>query len=201
MTKKQAGNLAVDTLRAKEKRKWQIALRRYVFEEGFSTGYAPYFGLDRVNLRKWLEIQFTAGQSWESFALNWQIGQLIPAHYFNLEAEEELRLCWNFLNLRVEPVQVEKAGQRTDLLFAKIFFSKLYAETQSPSCKKLLQRIEGIEQANPILAEKQSTFLKEHSDYLGMIQNYSSFEFELLNRGRSVEDVNREAEALKKIKI
>jgi hypothetical protein len=48
-------------LKFREKRKWQIALRRYVIEKNNCITYAPYFGLDRENLRKWFEMQFEEG--------------------------------------------------------------------------------------------------------------------------------------------
>ena len=48
-------------LKLREKRRWQIALRRYVIERNISTFYAPYFGLDVENIRIWFEMQFDAG--------------------------------------------------------------------------------------------------------------------------------------------
>ena len=43
-----------ELLAAREKRKWQIALRRYVLDGNPSTRYAPYFGLDIKTLRRFL---------------------------------------------------------------------------------------------------------------------------------------------------
>jgi hypothetical protein len=36
-------------LQFREKRKWQIALRRYILERNKSTYYAPFFGLSIEN--------------------------------------------------------------------------------------------------------------------------------------------------------
>ena len=61
-----------ELLVSREKRKWQIALRRYVLEGNPSTRYAPYFGLDINTLRNWFELQFVEPMSWENFGTKWQ---------------------------------------------------------------------------------------------------------------------------------
>ena len=43
-----------------EKRKWQLAFRRYVLEGTPSEAYAPYFGIDRVQLRKHAQLRVLA---------------------------------------------------------------------------------------------------------------------------------------------
>jgi len=53
-------------LRLREKRKWQLAYRRYVVEQKPSETYGVYFGLDIVMLREWFGLQFTDGISWET---------------------------------------------------------------------------------------------------------------------------------------
>ena len=59
-------------IKFREKRKWQIALRRYVLEKNICVEYAPYFGLDIENMRKWFEYQFKDGIGWDDFAGKWQ---------------------------------------------------------------------------------------------------------------------------------
>ena len=57
----------------REKRKWQIALRRYVLEKNKSSFYAPYFGLGIETFRKWIEVQFDSETNWENFSESWQL--------------------------------------------------------------------------------------------------------------------------------
>lgn len=185
-------------LKFREKRKWQIALRRYVLEKSPRSQYAPYFGLDIQNLRKWFEIQFKDEANWENFGKEWQFDHLIPVTYFDFSNDAELKLCWNFTNLRVENFQRNKdGGNRLDILAAKDFFKELYAKTKYPICKSLLEKILTIEVSEMISTEQQQAFIIENQDYLGQIQNYSSFEFELLNSGRSIEEVKKEIAILK----
>ena len=188
-----------ELLKFREKRKWQINLRRYVIEKSPCPFYAPYFGLDIENIRKWFEYQFTAELNWDSFAKNWQFDHIIPVTYFDYSSEEELRLCWNFTNLRVEPLQYSKdQGNRLDVLGAKLYFADLYRTTGYPVTKALSDKIDRIELSEFLSAEPQRKFLAEHKEYLTHIENYSIFEFELLNTGRSLEDVKKEMDFLKK---
>lgn len=186
-------------IRSREKRKWQINLRRYVIERSPCPPYAPYFGLDIENLRKWFEYQFTKDLDWSNFARNWQFGHIIPVTYFDPAVDAELRLCWNFTNLRAEPLQFNKDwGNRLDVLGAKSYFNELYLKTGYPIAKALRDKIDRIELSEFLSSEPQQRFLAEHREYLGQIEDYSIFEFELLNHGRSVEDVKKEMVFLKK---
>jgi len=186
-------------IKLREKRKWQIALRRYVLEKNPSSFYAPYFGLDIEKMRKWFECQFEKGTSWEGFGKKWQFDHVIPVTYFNFSDDNELKLCWNFINLRVEALQLTKnRGNRVDVLGAKSYFKELFEKTQYKPCKALMEKITQIELSELISTGKQQSFIIEHIEYLKHIENYSSYEFELLNNGRSFEEVQKEIDFLKR---
>ena len=185
--------------RFREKRKWQIALRRYVLERNPCTYYAPYFGLDIENIRKWFEAQFEEGVSWDDFGKRWQFDHLIPVTYFDFSDESELKMCWNFTNIRVENFEKNKnKGNRLDVLSTKHYFNELYLKTGYTPCLNLLQKIEKIESSDIVSSEKQQLFILENKEYLDTIANYSSFEFELINLGRSIEDVKNESAFVKR---
>lgn len=187
-------------LKFREKRKWQINLRRYVLLESPCAEYAPFFGLDIKNLRQWFEFQFKPGYEWDSFGKNWQFDHIIPVTYFDFSNIHELKMCWNFTNLRVEHIKNNKdRGNRLDVLMAKHYFQELFEKTGYGMCKNLLLKIDRIEISELISTEAQQHFINSHIDYLNMIQHYNSFEFELLNAGRSVEEVNKEVGLLKEI--
>jgi hypothetical protein len=187
--------------RFREKRKWQIALRRYVLERNPCTYYAPYFGLDIENMRKWFEIQFGNGLDWSDFGKKWQFDHLVPVTYFDFSDEYELRMCWNFTNLRVEYFKGNKSRRNTpDVLAAKRYFNELYSKTSYVPCLNLLQKIEKIEVSNIVSSGKQELFILENKEYLDTIVGYSTFEFELINLGRSVEDVKNESAFVKRFR-
>lgn len=186
-------------LKFREKRKWQISLRRYVLERHLCVAYAPYFGLDIENMRQWFEYQFQADTGWDDFGKKWQFDHIIPVTYFDFSDEEELKMCWNFTNLRVELLQKNKdRGNRLDVLAAKNYFTELYEKTNYTPCLKLLQKIDKLELSEFVSTEPQQAFIRDHKEYLSMIEGYSFFEFELLNSGRGINEVKKEIEFLKK---
>lgn len=186
-------------LKFREKRKWQINLRRYVIEQSPCPQYAPYFGIDNKNIRKWFECQFTEDLSWENFGKAWQFEHIVPVAYFDHDKDEEIRMCWNFTNLRVESFDPNNRGSRVSILGARAYFSELYEKTGYEMARNLMEKIRNIEQAELTASKAQQAFLIEQQGYLSQIGNYSAFEFELLNGGRSVKDVENEIELLNKI--
>lgn len=188
-----------ELLKSREKRKWQIALRRYVLERNPCVSYAPYFGLDIENLRKWFEYQFSSSDSWESFAKTWQFDHIIPVTFFDFSNRSELSLCWNFTNLRVEHVQRNKdRSNRLDVLASRTYFQELFDKTNYEPCLKMLNKIDALGISEIISSSSQQDFILQHRDYLDIIKNYSSFEFELLNSGRAASEVTKEINFLKK---
>ena len=187
-------------LKFREKRKWQIALRRYVLEKSICTDYAPYFGLDVENMRQWFEYQFPPDIGWKDFAKKWQFDHIIPVTYFDFSEKAELKICWNFTNIRVELFQINKdRGNRLDVLAAKNYFKELYEKTNYPTCLRLLEKIDKIELSEFMSTKAQQAFISKHREYLDMIENYSVFEFELLNSGRDINQVKKEIDFLKKV--
>lgn len=186
-------------LKSREKRKWQITFRRYVLDRSPCPPYAPYFGLDIRNIRKWFEYQFEQGLNWENFGKEWQFDHIIPIAYFDDTDEQELRLCWNFTNIKVGPFKTDKnRGSKLDILGAKAYFDELHKITGYSIVKELKRKVEKIELSELLDTKAQQRFLTDHKDYLTHLENYSSFEFELLNHGRSVEEIQKEMQFLKK---
>lgn len=187
-----------ELLRFREKRKWQIALRRYVLEKSPCAAYAPYFGLDIEKMRVWFESQFRDGASWENFGEKWQFEHIIPVTYFDFSSEEELRNCWNFINIRVDIIDISKErGIKPDLLVARKYFLSLYEKTQYAICKELLDKIDQIEEAETLTSTNQEAFILENHSYLTGIKDFTSYEFEMLNSGRTLAEVRKESEFLK----
>lgn len=187
-----------ELLRFREKRKWQIALRRYVLEKSPCSAYAPYFGLDIEKMRGWFESQFKEGASWENFGEKWQFEHIIPVTYFDFSVEEELRRCWNFINIRVDSIDVSKErGVKPDLLVARNYFKSLYEKTHYAICNELLEKIDQIEESETMTSITQESFILENQSYLAGIEGFTSYEFEMLNSGRSLEEVRKESDFLK----
>lgn len=186
-------------LKFREKRKWQLSLRRYVLEKNHCQFYAPYFGLPIQDFRRWIEIQFTDDLSWENFAEAWQFDHIVPVAYFDFTQEDDLRLCWNFINIRVESINDNKnRSQRIDMLAAKPYFEALFSKTGLKICNKMLDKINSLQASSitrePILED----FLIRNKETIETLTSMNSDDFRNINEGRTIKDILLEKEILKK---
>lgn len=185
-------------LKFREKRKWQIALRRYVLEKQKCYEYAPFFGLDIASFRKWIEVQFDASTTWENFSKAWQFDHVVPLNYFDFNNPDDLHLCWNFINIRVGSLAGEKSGSKVDVLSAKAHFQELYNKTEYPLCLRMIQKIEQVEAQQPASHANLEQFIIEHKGYLDSIASFSSYEYDKLNAGEPIEAIQKEQNFLRR---
>jgi hypothetical protein len=186
-------------LKFREKRKWQIALRRYVLEKQRTTFYAPYFGLDIPTFRKWIEIQFNGDLNWENFSSAWQFDHIVPVTYFDFNDDKDLRLCWNFINIRVERLDMNKnRGNRVDVLAAKTYFETIFLETGYSLCQKMVEKIDQIEVSQIQSSKTLENFIQENKPMLDTLATFGVSEFDKLNDGMPLKDILAEKELFKK---
>ena len=186
-------------LRFREKRKWQLALRRYVLEKNKSSAYAYYFGLGIDGFREWIGIQFTEGLNWENFGAAWQFDHIVPVACFDFDIEEDLVLCWNFINIRVERIESNKApGNCIGVMAARPYFEALYKNTGNAFCLKMLDKISRIESLNMNSDPATEGFIIRNKTQLERISTLNKEEFSLLNTGKTINDIFLEREIIKK---
>jgi hypothetical protein len=188
-------------VKSRAKRKWQIALRRYIIEKNPCYAYAPYFGLDIENFRKWIEIQFDEELSWTNFSKKWQFDHIVPVANFDFDLDTDLRLCWNFINVRVEKLEFGKNREKQrDIASAKGFFEVLYEKTHYPRALEMIQKLDQIEKPRTETPLKQQHFINLHKYYLGQIADFSDYEFSRVNYGIPLVEIFAERELLNKYK-
>jgi hypothetical protein len=186
-------------LKFNEKRKWQLALRRYVLEKKAASAYAPYFGMDVNGFREWIALQFTEDLNWNNFGTAWQFDHIVPVTYFDFEKEEDLKLCWNFINIRVEALTLNKnRGNRIDVLAVKPYFQDLYNKTGYEFCLRMIKKLTEIVVSNIQSDPAIENFIINNREHLENIASLSKDEFEKLNQGISLRDILLEREILKK---
>jgi hypothetical protein len=183
----------------RDKRKWQIALRRYILEKNKSFYYAPFFGLDIDKFREWISCQFDEALNWENFSTSWQFDHIVPMTYFNFSNEDDMRLCWNFTNIRVEKaIPKDSQAKRIDILSAKTYFQALFEHTGYFVCKKMTEKIAQIEVSQPYSNEALNQFIIANKSYLEHLAGFTSYEYEKLNTGTPFESVLFEVNFLKR---
>jgi hypothetical protein len=192
--------LDTNTAQQAEKRKWQLALRRYLIEGTKSFAYAKYFGLRAAYFKQWIEKQLPTGLYWEDYTAKWQLDHIIPLIYFDFTNEEDLKLAWSFLNIRPEPIANNKShSSKVDVLAARKYFSSLYKSTQNETCGKLLSKIDQIEEVLVINTQVQAALLKEWEWELGQVQAFDNHDYDQWNSGISIEKIIEEKQLLKKM--
>jgi hypothetical protein len=168
----------------RDKRKWQIAFRRYIMLESPCSHYAPYFGLDANTLRQWIEMQFMNGQSWETFSKNWQFEHVVPVSAFNFEEAADVKLCWNFINIKVETLDNgKKTNPAPDLMSAKNYFDRLYNNTGSSLCEQMLFKINTLAKESARNLTAYERFIGEHLPYINQIASLGPYQYDQLNAG------------------
>jgi hypothetical protein len=187
-------------LRFREKKKWQLGYRRYVLERMPSEAYAQYFGLGVDMLREWFELQFTEGISWDNFGKAWQFYHIIPTNYFDFSSEEDLVLCWSFINIGIEKLEEgeEKNSTKIDALTAKAYFQQLHTATGYSLCLRMIEKIQSLESGAAMDNTRIENFLVQNGKDLESIRTLEKEEFLQLNQGSSLQDLLLEREILKK---
>ena len=186
-----------EDLKSREKRKWQINLRRYVLDKSPCPYYAPFFGLDIIHMREWFECQFGKDLHWQNFGTAWQFEHVLPVAYFDHSDENALALCWNFVNLKVKRIESVKNSSVTDLFAARKYFEEIYISTGYKKAGELKLIIDKIE-SKATESTTQQQFIIQRKDYLERVKDFTAYEFELLNLGRTIEDISKEVAFFKK---
>lgn len=186
-------------LKFKEKRKWQLALRRYILEKNPSRFYAPYFGVGIEDFRKWIEIQFSEDQHWENFAVTWQFDHIVPVAYFDFDSEDDLKLCWNFINIKVASSDLSKNQEsKIDILAVKTYFETLYGHTGYYFCNKMVNKIESIQLSSHFSFPAIENFILSNKEKLDKMASFDGTDFYNLNKGTSYKDILIEKDIFKK---
>ncbi len=186
-------------IKFREKRKWQQALRRYVLEKNPSESYAMYFGLSIESFREWIEVQFSDDLNWDNFATAWQFDHIVPIAYFDFDKEEDLKLAWSFINIRVEKYDIDKVKRnRIDVIAVKTYFEQLYEKTKYTVCAHMLEKISAIEESNKVSEPYLEQFINDRKEELYLMATLDKQEFAELNKGATLSDILLEKEILKK---
>ena len=89
----------------KEKSKKEIKNAMYQdFKDFITLSRTPkkirsYVSIDAFMLREWIENKFTKEMSWDNYGEYWVVDHIVPLRFFDLNNENDMRLCWNYKNL------------------------------------------------------------------------------------------------------
>jgi hypothetical protein len=186
-------------LRFREKKKWQLALRRYVLEQNPSPMYAPYFGLPIASFRQWIETQFAPDMNWDNYATTWQFEHIVPVAYFDFTVETDLLLCWNFTNIGVGLTEKAHNGaKQADVLTARSYFAQLHRVSGLAQCQKMLEKIDRLQELDAAATAPQQAFIQQHLSEIETMATLNPDDFNQLNTGMKLVDVLLQRDILNK---
>lgn len=178
----------------KEKRKWQIALRRYILESQPSTQYAPYFGITNEGFRKWIAFQL-GDLTWEDFGKKWQLEHIVPFQYFDIGNDSDLMLCWNFLNIRVKKLEEQSLLELTDIS-AIAYFEYIYQSTQLPIAVEMIRKLQTLKAF--VAPEPLANWFEKEKENLLSTSTLDPAAIVRLNNGVALEHLIAEQKLLQK---
>jgi hypothetical protein len=99
---------------AEEKLRINLSSRLSRVMRGIKSGRAlsEFVGCDDAFLRRHIEAQFTRRMTWQNYGDFWEVDHTLPVSAFNHANEAQVKLCWNWQNLR--PLEKEKNRAKGD---------------------------------------------------------------------------------------
>lgn len=83
----------------REKKRQQIAFRRFMLAKCPAKDLAPFIGCDLFSLRNYLSSRMTEGITWNNYGTDWVIDHIVPLRLFDVFDPSDLALAWNYRNL------------------------------------------------------------------------------------------------------
>ncbi|MEO6583250.1 MAG: hypothetical protein ABIO05_02940 [Ferruginibacter sp.] len=176
------------------RKKWQIALRRYVIDNNPSLQYAPYFALNATLLKEWLQSQFHKGINWDNFAEKWHLNNVVSPIHFDLNVKDDKKLCWNFINIKVQ----ENDQSGLSEIGARSYFNKMYKATGYIFCLKMLDKLTHLEGESKTQTDISAAFILKNAQDIETIATLSETTLQRINKGVSLHEIRMENEIIKK---
>jgi hypothetical protein len=129
------------------KKRLSLNLRRFVRGEkmrldNYENEILKYIELSRTDFREYIQHQFIEGMTWDNYCEEWEIDHIVPTSLFDMNNENDLSLCWNYLNL-MPMKSIDNKIKTNSLYFAKIEIEKRQKMISGNAIiKKLKERIE-----------------------------------------------------------
>ena len=110
------------------KKRLSLNLRRFVRGkrmklDNYENEILRFIFLSRTDFREYIEHQFLEGMTWENYCSVWEIDHIVPVGQFDMTKEEDLKLCWHYLNM-MPLTRKDNEIKAHSLYFAKIEIDK-----------------------------------------------------------------------------
>jgi hypothetical protein len=79
-------------------KKYQIALRR-LYTTSPSKEILTLVGTNKTHFISHIDKQLIDGMDFTNFGADWSLDHIVPVHVFNLNDDNQLKLCYNYNNI------------------------------------------------------------------------------------------------------
>lgn len=76
------------------------AFRGYITLNSGGGALWQFLGKNAWELREYIESLWQPGMTWDNYKKEWCVDHIVSLKYFDMFDENDLKLCWNFNNLR-----------------------------------------------------------------------------------------------------
>ncbi len=80
-----------------------------------NRSYNEFIGCSLDDIKKWLEHNFYGDMTWENYGTVWHVDHVIPCCTFNLENDDQVKICCNWAN--VQPLLVDHNLSKSGSLY------------------------------------------------------------------------------------
>lgn len=91
-------NVANDTSRRLIENKYRLSFRRWLLGRSGGGSAARYIGADLSTVRQYYRDRFIDGMNWNNYGELWEIDHVIPVRLFDMQQDDDLRLCFHYKN-------------------------------------------------------------------------------------------------------
>ena len=81
------------------KKKYQIAMRRAYATNTPSKEVIKLLGIDKQEFKNHIDKYLIPGMTLENFGKDWGLDHIVPVELFNLNSENETKVCYSYLNI------------------------------------------------------------------------------------------------------
>jgi hypothetical protein len=142
----------VDRTNDNIKRRFRVAFDRYLTGKAPSKEVSRLIGCNNLELRHWVMERMRAGMNWNNYAELWTVVHLVPAKFFDLESDDDLKILWNYRNLF--PILKEDIGRKEGDLRLSLTILDNYNDGLNPVTMRLANiLVDEISKMNKYLYE------------------------------------------------
>jgi hypothetical protein len=85
-----------------------------------------------------------------------------------------------------------------DVIASKAYFDKIFAVTSYPMAQLMVKKIENIEVSQILSSHSLEEFIKQNEETLKQFLSFSSYDFDQINSGNTMDEILAEKEMLRK---